>query len=374
MLSGMGDSTLTTDLGRVLVTGGSGFVGANLVAELLARGHEVRSFDRAPSPLPDHPALHVIEGDICDKDTVATAVDGIDTVIHTAAIIDLMGGRSVTDEYRQRSFAVNVGGTENLVVAAQSAGVKRFVYTASNSVVMGGKRISGGDETLPYTERFNDLYTETKVAAERFVLSQNGFRGMLTCSIRPSGIWGRGDQTMFRKLFDSVLAGHVKVLVGSKHAKLDNSYVHNLIHGFILAGEHLVPGGSAPGQAYFINDGEPINMFEFSRPVVEACGQRWPRLRVSGAFVRWVMTIWQWLHFRVGLPKPLLEPLAVERLYLDNYFSIAKAERDLGYRPLFTTEQAMHECLPYYLDLFEQMKADTKETPVKTFTATNPAA
>jgi 3beta-hydroxy-delta5-steroid dehydrogenase/steroid delta-isomerase len=374
MLSGMGDSTLTTDLGRVLVTGGSGFVGANLVAELLARGHQVRSFDRAPSPLPEHPALHVIEGDICDKDTVAAAVDGIDTVIHTAAIIDLMGGKSVTDEYRQRSFAVNVGGTENLVVAAQSAGVKRFVYTASNSVVMGGKPISGGDETLPYTERFNDLYTETKVAAERFVLSQNGFRGMLTCSIRPSGIWGRGDQTMFRKLFDSVLAGHVKVLVGSKHAKLDNSYVHNLIHGFILAGEHLVPGGTAPGQAYFINDGEPINMFEFSRPVVEACGQRWPRLRVSGALVRWVMMIWQWLHFRVGLPKPLFEPLAVERLYIDNYFSIAKAERDLGYRPLFTTEQAMHECLPYYLDLFEQMKADIREKPVKAVAAANPAA
>jgi 3beta-hydroxy-Delta5-steroid dehydrogenase / steroid Delta-isomerase len=372
MLSGMGDSTLTTDLGRVLVTGGSGFVGANLVAELLARGHDVRSFDRAASPLPEHSRLHVIEGDICDKDTVAAAVDGIDTVIHTAAIIDLMGGRSVTDEYRQRSFAVNVGGTENLVVAAQSAGVKRFVYTASNSVVMGGQRISGGDETLPYTERFNDLYTETKVAAERFVLSQNGVRGMLTCSIRPSGIWGRGDQTMFRRLFDSVLAGHVKVLVGSKHAKLDNSYVHNLIHGFILAGEHLVPGGTAPGQAYFINDGEPINMFEFSRPVVEACGQRWPKLRVSGAFVRWVMTIWQWLHFRVGLPKPLFEPLAVERLYLDNYFSIAKAGRDLGYRPLFTTEQAMHECLPYYLELFEQMKADTQQAPVKAVAA-NPA-
>ena len=75
----------------------------------------MRSFDRAPSPLPEHPRLQVIEGDICDKDTVAAAVDGIDTVIHTAAIIDLMGGASVTDEYRQRSFAVNVGGTENLV-------------------------------------------------------------------------------------------------------------------------------------------------------------------------------------------------------------------------------------------------------------------
>ena len=55
---------------------------------------------------------------------------------------------------------------------------------------------------------------------------------------------------------------------------------------------------------------------------------------------------WQRLHFRFGLPQPLLEPLAVERLYLDNYFSIAKARRDLGYEPLFTTEQAMEECRP----------------------------
>ena len=179
---------------------------------------------------------------------------------------------------------------------------------------------------------------------------------MLTCSIRPSGIWGRGDQTMFRKVFESLLAGHVKVLVGSKHVELDNSYVHNLIHGFILAGQHLVPGGTAPGQAYFINDGEPVNMFEFSRPVVEACGQRWPRMRVSGRLVHWVMTVWQRLHFGFGLPKPLMEPLAVERLYLDNYFSIAKAKRDLGYEPLFTTQQAMQQCLSYYTGLFEQMK------------------
>jgi 3beta-hydroxy-delta5-steroid dehydrogenase/steroid delta-isomerase len=373
MLAGMGDSTLTTDLGRVLVTGGSGFVGANLVTELLDRGHEVRSFDRAPSPLPEHPRLQVLEGDICDPETVTAAVDGIDTIIHTAAIIDLMGGASVAEQYRQRSFAVNVTGTENLVHAAQAAGVKRFVYTASNSVVMGGKRISGGDETLPYTERFNDLYTETKVVAERFVLSQNapqegGGSGMLTCSIRPSGIWGRGDQTMFRKVFESVLAGHVKVLVGSKRVKLDNSYVHNLIHGFILAAEHLVPGGTAPGQAYFINDGEPINMFEFSRPVVEACGQPWPKFRVPGRLVWFVMTVWQWFHFRFGLPKPLLEPLSVERLYLDNYFSIAKAQRDLGYQPLFTAEQAMAECLPYYVDLFHQMKAQAKPHAVTVIT------
>lgn len=357
----MADSTPSAarveDLGRILVTGGSGFVGANLVTTLLDRGFAVRSFDRAPSPLPAHPRLEVLEGDICDPDSVAAAVDGVDTVFHTAAIIDLMGGSSVTEEYRQRSYAVNVTGTENLVRAAQAAGVKRFVYTASNSVVMGGKRIKNGDETLPYTERFNDLYTETKVVAEKFVLSQNGVDGLLTCSIRPSGIWGPGDQTMFRKVFENVLAGNLKVLVGNRRVKLDNSYVHNLIHGFILAAQHLVPGGSAPGQAYFINDGEPINMFEFSRPVLEACGQPYPRIRVPGRLVWLAVTVWQWLHFRFGAPKPLIEPLGVERVILDNYFSIAKAQRDLGYRPLYTTDEAMAECLPYYVELFHQMKS-----------------
>ena len=186
----------------------------------------------------------MLQGDICDSTRLRGGRRDRHGV-HTAAVIDLMGGaRSPT--IPQRSSRVNVGGTENLVYAGQTAGVKRFVYTASNSVVMGGQHIVTGDETLPYTTRFNDLYTETKVAAERFVLSQNGVHEMLTCAIRPSGIWGTGDQTMFRKVFESVLAGHVKVLVGRKSARLDNSYVHNLIHGFILAAEHLVPGGTAP--------------------------------------------------------------------------------------------------------------------------------
>jgi 3beta-hydroxy-delta5-steroid dehydrogenase/steroid delta-isomerase len=168
---------------------------------------------------------------------------------------------------------------------------------------------------------------------------------------------------MFRKVFESVLAGHIKVLVGSKDVKLDNSYVHNLIHGFILAGEHLAPGGTAPGHAYFINDGEPVNMFEFSRPVVEACGEPFPTFRVPARPVLLAMKAWQWLHFRFGIPKPLIEPLGIERISLDNYFSIAKARRDLGYEPLFTTEQALAECLPYYTELYATMKAAGQKSP-----------
>ena len=75
------------------------------------------------------------------------------------------------------------------------------------------------------------------------------------------------------------------------------------------------------------------------------------------------MKVWQWLHFRFGLPRPLLEPLAVERHYLDNYFSTAKAERDLGYRPLFTTEAALADCLPYYTELYARMKGGPARCP-----------
>src|SRR6202022_4594762 len=94
MLAGMADASLTTDLGKVMVTGGSGFVGCNLVAELLNRGYFVRSFDRVPSPMADHPRLETVVGDITDVDSVAAAVEGVDTIFHTAALFGLRGGRA----------------------------------------------------------------------------------------------------------------------------------------------------------------------------------------------------------------------------------------------------------------------------------------
>lgn len=355
-MTAMDFSKTTDDLGRVLVTGGSGFVGCNFVKTLLQQGYKVRSFDLAPSPLPAQENLEIIQGNICDQDLVRKAVQGIDTIFHTAAIIELKGGKAVTKEYRDRSYAINVEGTKNLLRFAQEAGVKRFVYTASNSVVIGGVPIANGNEELPYTERFNDLYTETKVVAEKWVLEQNGKNGTLTCSIRPSGIWGAGDQTMFKHMFTQMIGGLLKARVGMGQAKLDNSYVHNLIHGQILAAKHLVEGGTSPGQAYFINDGDPVNMFDFSRPVVEAVGHPFPTIKVPAPLVKATMAAWQALHFKFGIQEPPVPPLAIERIAIDNYFSIDKAKRDLGYEPPYTTEQGMKECLPYYIKMYQDMK------------------
>ncbi len=350
------DFDKTTELGHVLITGGSGFVGSNFVQTLLDQGFKVRSFDLAPCPI-QHENLEVVEGNICNIELIKEIVKDIDTIFHTAAIIDLKGGREATKEFRDRSYDINVEGTKHLLREGQEAGVKRFIYTASNSVVIGGEPIVNGCEKMPYTDRFNDIYTETKVVAEKWVLAQNGDKGIFTCAIRPSGIWGPGDTTFFKQMFDQMIAGLVKARIGMSGAKLDNSYVHNLIHGYILAAEHLVEGGTSPGEAYFINDGDPVNVFEFSRPIFEAVGHTYPKFAVPAPLVKMAMAIWQALHFRFGIQAPPIPPLAVERIAIDNYFSIEKARNHLGYEPLYSTAQAMQDSLHYYKELYLKLKA-----------------
>lgn len=343
-------------LGTILITGGAGFVGQNFINTMLEKGHKVKTFDIVPCPI-NHENLEVITGDICDLAAIEATCKGVDTIFHVAAIIELKGGKAVTQQYRDRSYAINVQGTKNILLSAQKTGVKRFVYTASNSVVIGGKAIKGGTETMPYTSRFNDLYTETKVVAEQWVLAQdNKVGGLRTCSIRPSGIWGPGDQTVFKRFFEQMVAGIFKATVGDQNVKLDNSYVANLIHGQVLAALHLDNNGAACGQAYFINDDDPVNMFEFSRPVLAAVNYPYPKINVPYWLVKAVMVIWQELHFKFKLPEPPLPPLAIERIALDNYFSVEKARKDLGYEPLYTTDEAMQECLPYYVDMYNDMK------------------
>ncbi|MCY4045922.1 MAG: NAD-dependent epimerase/dehydratase family protein [Cellvibrionales bacterium] len=353
-----GDFTLTnTDLGHVLVTGGSGFVGKNFVKTLLNKGFKVRSFDLAPSDL-EHENLECVEGNICDFGLVEKIVEGIDTVFHTAAIIGLKGGNAVTKEYRDQSYSINIEGTKNLLKALRKAGGSRFIYTASNSVIIEGKPLNNATEDTPYTTRFNDLYTETKVIAEKWVLSQNGVEGVNTCAIRPSGIWGSGDQTVFKIFFEQIRNGVMLARVGDGSALLDNTYVDNLIHGQILAAEHCVPGGTSEGEAYFINDGEPMNMFDFAGKVIEkAGGKKMPKLKIPAGLVKFFMVIWQELHFRFKFPEPILPPLAIERIAINNYFSIDKARRDLGYEPLFTTEQGIEASQDFYKALFEKITA-----------------
>ena len=151
---------------KVLVTGGTGFLGRAIVERLVAKGDSVRAIARrAPnSRLPDGVELH--QGDISTPGAVASLARGCDVVFHCAAIAGIAGP---PEEYRR----INVEGTERVVEACRRHGVPRLVHTSTPSVVFDGKDMEGADESAPIPAHHDADYPATKAEAERIVLAAN---------------------------------------------------------------------------------------------------------------------------------------------------------------------------------------------------------
>ncbi len=330
----------TADLGHCLVTGAAGYLGQHLVRELLRRGARVRGFDRAPLAL-RHPHFEFVNGDVRSFEQVRKACEGIDTVFHVAAVLDF--ARYPTRAQRELSYAVNVRGVEHVARAAREAGAVRLVHTSSNNVTFDGPIIDG-DETRPYATHARDLYTETKVLGEQVALAANGHGGLLTCAIRPGGIYGPGETLVFPRVIDECVGGRYVAKIGDGSALSDNAFIENLVDAEIEAARHLLPGSPLAGQAYFVSDGAPMNYFDFFRPVVEALGFRHPTRSIPAGPIRAVMAVWEGLHFvlgSVGFPRPPLLALEVKKIAVSHYNRIDKAERDFGWRPRVSAADAI---------------------------------
>lgn len=338
---------MEAELGPCLVTGAAGFLGRNLVEALLERGCRVRALvHRAPLRI-EHERLECATGDVRDRDAMGRACRGITSVFHTAARIGLLGGRAVTEEYRRPIHEVNVTGTANVLAACREQRVERLIYTSSVDVCFDGSPIENMNRHTPYASRPKSVYAETKIAAERLVLQSNGDGGLLTCAIRADGIYGPGENLILDPLVKGLAAGRLKLGIGSAATLQDNSYLDNLIHGELLAARHLVPGGPACGKAYFITDYEPRNVFEYFRPLIEGLGFEVPKRRIPRGLLLPILTLWEFLHFRIGIAPPPITPHELDKISVTHYGSIDDAERDLGYWPVKSVRQALEECLPY---------------------------
>jgi 3beta-hydroxy-delta5-steroid dehydrogenase/steroid delta-isomerase len=335
------------ELGYCLVTGGAGYLGSHLALELLRRGETVRVFDCRDIDY-SHERLDFVRGDVRRPDEVRKACEGIDTVFHTAAVLDF--ATFATAEQRERSFAINVGGVENMVRACREAGVKRLVHTSSNNVTFGDPVVDG-DETLPYAWEVPDLYTRTKILGEKTALEADGEGALLTCAIRPGGIYGPGDPLQLARIVDECASGRFIATFGDGTAKSDNTYIDNLVDGEIETARHLLPGSPLCGQAYFITDGNPINYFDFFRPVIEGIGFRYPRLRLPASLLALVAWVWEFLHWAVKFPRPMLNRLEVRKITLSHYNRIDKAKRDFGWTPPVSVEEATEHCIAYCREL-----------------------
>lgn len=342
-------------LGRCLVTGGAGFLGRSLVQALLDQDIEVVVLDRVACPI-QHKKLIPIVADLANKEALLEACEGVDCVFHTASIIELGGGIGATKAYRKRSYDVNVEGTRSLLEAAKKAGVKRFVYTSSNSVCFDSKPITMMNSDTPYAKDLIDMYTETKIEAEKLVLAANGKNGMQTGAIRPCGIYGASSNIMLDSFVEEIASGKLVATLGNLNSTHENTFVDNLVHGHILCAERLVEGNRCCGRGYFISDHEPQNYFEFFRPLIEGLGYKFPKISIPVGLLVKILAVWQFLHFRLGFPEPTLLPMQVIKITVTHLSDIREPAEDLDYRPLYTVKEAMQICMPYCQELHDKFK------------------
>lgn len=336
---------------RCLVTGSAGFVGSNLVRALLARGCEVHGFDRAPAPF-DDPNLNWFRGDVRDEKALREACEGVDTVFHTAAMIE-------TFTYAPKAFAelvrsVNVEGTSTLLRVAQESGVRRFVHTSSIITASGSER-PGVSEATPYSTG-SDLYSSTKVESEQLVLAASGKSGLLTSAIRPGGIYGPGERnTIVGPLMKALKQGAPLVLFGDGAARIDYTYIDNLVDAQIRAAERLVEGSPVCGQAYFVTDGDPFNSGKFSQTLATDMGLDVRSIRIPGLVARALATASERVFQVFGKPKPPVSIVEVQMCVHDNYFSIDRARQDLEYQPIVDTREGLRRTARDARDYYDSL-------------------
>lgn len=323
----------------VLVTGGGGFLGSHIVNQLLIRGDRVRVLGRRSYPELIARGVDCRQGDLCDMAAVRKAVDGVDAIVHSAALPGIGG------EYRHY-YDTNYVGTKNLIDAAIGANVRKFVYTSTPSVVHDGTDIKGGDESLRYPQRFVNPYASTKALAEQLVIKMNS-DSFATLAIRPHLIFGPGDTQLIPKLLARARTGKLR-RVGDGRNLVSVSYVENVAYAHCLAVNCLEPGEKLAGQVFFINEPEPVNCWDFINRILTGAGlppvKRGVPFRVAYA-AGWLC---EKIYSTLGKKgDPLMTRFLAEQLATSHWFKTDKAQKELGWRPQVGLEEGIQKTLAY---------------------------
>lgn len=315
---------------RAFVTGGSGYVGRNLIRQLQARGDTVRALVRSPGSARIVEALGAapVMGDLDDRAAMQAGMSGCDTVFHAAAEVSEW-------EPRERYHAVNVEGTRRVLEAARGAGVPAFVHVGTEAALCDGSPLLNLDESRPLPEHPLPRYPETKNQAERLVRAANA-EGFRTVVVRPRFIWGNDDTSVLTALVAAVKAGRFLWMDGGRYPT-STTHVDNVCEGLLLAADK-----GRGGEAYFVTDGPPVELRGFITRLlatqnVDPGGKSLPKgivlllARVSE---------WLWDTFKLGGNPPATR-MAVHLFGEPVTVNDAKARRELGYQGRVTREQGL---------------------------------
>lgn len=317
---------------KIFLTGASGFIGRHLVRRLLKDGHTVVACFRSWSNVDEfrNQRIEVMQDDLLESDDLASKMRGCDTVIHCAALVDLWARPA---QYQK----LNIELTKKLLATAKESGIKQFVFMSCANVVLNkNKPILNGDESLPYCNQDEFLYSRSKALAEQIVLS-NQSKTFKTIAIRPAFVWGAGDM-VDRKIGQAANAGNFGWF-DRGHYIYSTCYVGNLCEAISL----LVQKEDVDG-AFFISDDETVDLRTFLSE----------RLRVGGFIVPTLsvpkLVAWPLARFAENgwsaLPLKGEPPLVREAVRTMGYpftVSNSKAKSAFSYRAFYSIEEGMEE-------------------------------
>jgi dihydroflavonol-4-reductase len=325
---------------RAFVTGVTGFVGANLVRELIKQGRVVRVLVRPESDRRNLPSastsLEVFEGDLKDFDSVKRAVQGCKEVYHVAADYRFWSIRP------EEIYENNVQGTQNLLSAALQTGVNRFIHTSTvGTIGLADQPIPCHEETLFAGDQFSSHYKKSKLQAERLALSYVN-RGLPVIVVNPStpiGPWDR-KPTPTGKIIVDFLKGKIPAYVNTGL---------NFIHVKDVAIGHINAASKGRiGERYILGN-RNLTMLEFLKILSTLSGKKAPKIRIPYE-IAWVTGLFStgyanWISKKY--PAVPLEAVKMSKRYM--FFDSSKAIKELDL-PQTTVESAAAEALEWFLD------------------------
>lgn len=312
-----------------LVTGGNGFLGSWLCRSLVARGKSVlATYRKTPLAIP---GVEWIQLELSQAEPGHFAAYEFDRVVHCAALSGPWGTRR--DFYR-----CNVKATEGLVKALRQHRLKRFVHISTASVYVSKTPQIQVRETDPLPPQFMNLYAETKRLAEKIVLSERASQGLPAILLRPQGIIGDGDPSIFPRILRVAQKGVLPV-IGTGDTKIDLTYVDNVVEAIHLA---LEAPEKFEGHIYNVTNDEPLPLYDTFRYVLSRLDYKVRERRLPLPIAWKLATGLESLHstFRI-LGEPTLTRYSTSVLGVSRILSVEAIKRDLGYRPVVPIREGL---------------------------------
>lgn len=329
---------------KALVTGSTGCLGRNLVERLISDGHEVVATGRnlAIGEKLRELGAEFRACDIADGVSLIDAADGCNTVFHCAAMASPWG--------RSEDFhSTNIMGTNAAIVAALLADAN-LVHVSTPSIYFDFRDRFDIDEYDPLPSRQVNHYSATKLAAELLVDDAVARLGLRAVTLRPRAIFGPYDNVLFPRVLAASKNGKVP-LVGKGHTVIDVSCVSNVVDALLLAAEKAQ---ELSGRKYNITNGSPVLVHDLIALAFAKLGMDFKPRYIPYSVAYGAASIMEaWADSRFGNGEPKLTRYSAGVLKYHQTLSIARAEKELGYRPAKSTVQGVTEYAEWRRSAYE---------------------